>query len=113
MMIVPVYAGIAVLAAVGVRGREDSPRQALLSALPVLVLLGAAAVAGLLLNVQGADEPGEPLLLYFGVALWASWAALVLSAALVSRTKWNGIAGIGLGLLVAALGLFLFTAQIN
>jgi hypothetical protein len=110
---VPVYAGIAVLAAIGVRGREDSPREALLSARPVLILLGAAAIAGSLLNEQGADEPGSPLLLYFGVALWASWAVLVLSAALLSRTKWNGVAGIGVGLLVAALGMFLFTAQIN
>jgi len=37
----------------------------------------------------------------------------VLSAALVSRTKWNGPAGIGVGLLVAVLGLFLFTARID
>jgi hypothetical protein len=109
----PVYAAVAVLAAISVRGREQSPPKALLSALSTLALLGAAAGGGLLLNEQKANERGEPIFLYFGVALWASWAALVLSAALVSRTRWNGIAGIGLGLLVAALGLFLFTVRID
>jgi hypothetical protein len=110
---VPVYAGVAGLAAIGIRRREQSPREGLLSALPVLSLLGAAALAGSLLNEQGAEEGGEPIFLYFGIALWASWAALVLSTALLSRTKWNGVAGIGLGVLVAAFGLFLFTVQIN
>ncbi len=108
-----VFAGVAVLAAVSLRARERSRSAALVSALPALALLGAAAAGGLLLNEQGAKYRGQPLFLYFGIALWGSWAALVLLAALVSRTKWNGIAGIGVGLLVAALGLFLFTARID
>jgi len=108
-----VYALIAGLAAIGVRGRARSVRDALLSALPVLALLAGAAVLGDLRNEQLAQFPGEPIYLYFGVALWASWAALVLSTALVAQTKWNGFAGIGIGLIVAALGLFLFTAGVN
>jgi hypothetical protein len=111
--LVPVYALVAGLAAIGIRGRAQSAREALVSALPAVALLGAAAVWGYLLNKQGAEERGEPIYLYFGVALWASWVALLLSAALVSRTKWNGLGGIGVGFLVAVLGLFLFTAQVD
>jgi hypothetical protein len=108
-----VYALVAGLAAIGIRGRAGPAREALLSALPAVALLGTAAVAGYLLNNQGPDYRGEPIYLYFGVALWASWAVLVLSTALMSRAKWDGFAGIGLGFLVALLGLFLFTAQID
>ena len=108
-----VYALIAGLAAIGVRGCARSVRDALLSALPTVALLAAAAVAGDLNNEHNAQFRGEPLYLYFGVALWGSWAALVLSTALVSRTKWSGLAGIGLGALVAVLGLFLFTIRID
>jgi hypothetical protein len=111
--LVPVYALVAGLAAIGVRGRAQSAREALVSALPALALLGAAAVWGYLLNQRGADERGEPIYLYFGVAVWASWAALVVSAALVSRTKWNGLSGIGVGFLAAVLGLFLFIARVD
>jgi hypothetical protein len=112
-MFVPVYAVVAGLAAIGVRGRTQSVPEALLAALPVLVLLGGVAVWGYLLNEQRAEYRGSPIFLYFGVALCASWAALVLSAALILRTKWNGFAGIGVGLLVALFGLVLFTARID
>jgi peptidoglycan/LPS O-acetylase OafA/YrhL len=108
-----IYALVAGLAAIGVRGRARSVREALLSALPTVALLGIAAVTGYLLNNQGPDYRGEPIYLYFGVALWVSWAVLVLSTALASRAKWDGFAGIGLGFLVSILGLFLFTAQID
>jgi hypothetical protein len=108
-----VYALIAGLAAIGVRGRAKSVRNALLSALPTVALLAAAAVIGDMENEQSAQFRGEPLYLYFGVVLWASWAALVLSTAIVSRTKWSGFAGIGPGVLVAVLGLFLFTMRID
>jgi hypothetical protein len=87
---VAVYALVAGAAAVGVRGRARSAGHALLSALPVLALLAAAAVGGNLRNDQQAQFPGEPIYLYFGVALWASWAALVLSTALVSQTSGMG-----------------------
>lgn len=113
LIFVPVYALIAGLAAIGVRGRARSVLGALLSALPTIALLAAAAVVGDLENENSAQFRGEPLYLYFGVAVWTSWAVLVLSTALVSRTKWSGFAGIGLGALVAVLGLFLFTMRID
>jgi hypothetical protein len=112
-VLVVIYALITGLAAIGVRGHARSVRDALLSALPALALLAAAAVIGDLQNEQMAEFRGEPIFLYFGVALWASWAALVLSTALVSRTKWNGFAGIGFGFVVAVLGLLLFTMRID
>ncbi len=112
-ILLAVFALIAGVAWIGVRGRAQSVRGALLSALPSFALLAAAAVIGDLENEQSAQFRGEPLYLYFGVALWASWAALVLSTALVARTKWSGFVGIGLGILVAVLGLFLFTMRID
>jgi hypothetical protein len=108
-----IYALIAGLAVVGVRGRARSAGHALLSALPILGLLAAAIVVGDLHNEHNAQFRGEPLYLYFAIALWASWAVLVLSTALVSRTKWSGLAGIGLGSLVAVVGLLLFTMRID
>ena len=110
---IAIYALVAGLAAIGVRGRSRSVGHALLSALPVLALLAAAAVMGDQRNEYLAQFRGDPLYLYFGVALWASWAALVLSTALLSRTKWSGFAGIGLGLLVAVLGYSLFASRID
>lgn len=108
-----VYAVVAGIAAIGVRGRAPTVREALLSALPAVGILGVAAVVGVLVNNQGPDFRGEQIFLYLAVALWGSWAALMLAAAFVARTKWDGFAGIALGFLVAMLGLFLFTAQID
>jgi hypothetical protein len=110
---VPLYALVAGGAAIGVRKRAQSARQALLSALPAAGLLAAAAVAGPLVNEEQAEYRGGPIFLFFGIALWASWAALVLSTALLSRTRWNGLMGIGLGFFVAVLGLFMFVARID
>ena len=110
---VPIYALIAGIAAIGVRGHARSVLSAVLSALPTVALLAAAVVIGDLENEHSAQFRGEPLYLYFGVAVWTSWAVLVLSTALVSRTRWSGFAGIGLGALVAVLGLFLFTMRID
>ena len=108
-----VYALVAGLAAIAVRERAKSVRHALLSALPAFVVLAAAAMIGDLRNEHLAQFRGEPIYLYYGVTLWASWAVLVVSTAIVSRTKWSGIAGIALGLLVAMLGLGLFTSRID
>lgn len=110
---VPVYAVIAALAAITVRGRAYSGREAVQSALPAVGMLCAAAAFGLLLNEQREDLRGGPLYLYFGVAVWTSWAATMLATALLSRTRWNGLAGIGVGFLVAILGLVLFTASVD
>ncbi len=110
---IPAYAVIAAVAAFTVRRRTGSVREALVSALPALAILGATAVWGVLLNEQDQVGRGGPLYLYFGLAIWASWATLMLVAALLSRAKWNGVAGISVGVLVAILGLALFTAQVD
>jgi hypothetical protein len=85
------YLVIAAIAEIAVRARVPTRRGAVLACLPSLALLAAAA-AGVFVGDLTADGRGSPLFLYFGVALWASWAALVLSTALVSRTRWNRLA---------------------
>ena len=112
-MLVPVYAFLAGLAAIGVRERAHSSRDALVSTLPVVGLLCLIAASGYLLREPGAGERGGPIYLYYGIVLCASWAVLMLAAALVSRTKWNNVAGIGIGLLVALFALILVTAQVD
>lgn len=108
------YALVAGVAVIGVRGHSESAAGALASALPVLALMATAAVAGALLNEQQeAGVRGEPVYLYFGVALLASWATLLVSTAAVARTRWNGPAGVGLGIFVAVLGYVLLTARFD
>jgi hypothetical protein len=111
---VPLYAAVALLTAVGVRGRTESAHAALRSALPVMAVIGLAALTGFLMEEQ-RDElmRGGPLYLYFGIAVWASWAVLVLSTALASRTKWDGFWGIALGCVVAFAGWILVIAQVD
>ena len=70
-----------------------------------------SAVAGLVVGLI-ADGRGLPLFLYFGVALWASWATLVLSTALISRTRWNRL-GLALTIIVAIVGVVMAIAQID
>jgi hypothetical protein len=65
------------------------------------------------MNQGGKDERGAPIYLYFGIALWSSWAVLMLSSALLARTRWNGFAGIALGSVVGLLALLLATAQVD
>jgi hypothetical protein len=113
MWLVPVYAFIASLAAIGVRRRAQSMREALVSALPAVALLGAIAAWAYLVNQGGEDERGAPIYLYYGIALWSSWAALMLSSALVSRTRWDGIAGIALAFVVGLVALLLATTQVD
>ena len=110
--LIPLYAVVGGLVAIGVRDRERSTRRALLSTLPVVGVLAMAVATGLLWN-DDETYRGGPLYLYYGIALLSSWAALVLSTALVSRTKWNGGWGICAGCMVALLGLLLVSAQID
>ena len=37
----------------------------------------------------------------------------MVSTALLSRRRWNGLAGISVGCLVVVIGLLLFTAQVD
>jgi hypothetical protein len=113
MDFVPLYLVIAGLAAIGIRETARSSHEALLSTIPVIALLAVTAATGFLANAERAQERGDPLYLYFGVTLFSSWAVLVLSSALVSRTRWNGGFGIGVGCLVALIGLFMITARID
>jgi len=83
------------------------------SSVPAMAVLAAAAVSAYAVNALNADVRGEPLFLYVGVALWASWAALVLSTALFSRARWNRVGGLGVTLLAALLGLALAIAQLD
>jgi hypothetical protein len=101
--LIGVYLVIAAIAEIAVRARVPTRRGAVLACLPSLALLAAAA-AGVFVGDLTADGRGSPLFLYFGVALWASWAALVLSTALVSRARWNRLA-IALTMIVAIVGV--------
>ena len=70
-------------------------------------------VIGIGMNEAREEFRGGPIYLYFGVALWASWAVLLVSTSLLSRTKWNGLAGIATGCMVVLLGWVLFVARID
>ena len=109
--LIGVYLVIAVIAEVVVRVRVRTRRDALLGSLPALAVLAASTVAGLVVGLS-ADGRGSPLFLYFGVVLTASWATLVLSTALVSRTRWNRL-GLALTVIVAVAGVVIATAQID
>src|SRR5687767_415948 len=90
---VPIYGGIAALAAITVRRSCESTRDALKSVLPGVAVLSVTAVCGILANIPGPVRGGT-LYLYFGAAVWASWVGLMLATALLSRTKWNSLAGL-------------------
>lgn len=111
-LVVP-YALLAVAVAMGLRHQVETTREAMLAALPALGLLLVALIVGVFTNDHRAAFRGEPLMLYFGVALWMSWATLVLVSAGGCRTRWNGLLGVALTLLVAGLGLLLFTARFD
>jgi hypothetical protein len=107
------YALIAATAALTLIREMPSVRAALVAAIPALSALGIAVVGGLLVNDANAEERGETLLLYYGVALWTSWGVLVLLTAAICRTRWWSMAGGALTLPVALLGIFLFCARID
>jgi hypothetical protein len=111
--LVGVYVVIAVIAEIVVRARAPTRRHAVLACLPALAVLTAAAVGVFVEGLAHDDDGrGSPLFLYFGVALWASWAALVLSTAVVSRTRWNRLA-IALTMIVAIVGVVAVGAQFD
>jgi hypothetical protein len=105
---------VAVLAAVKLlRSDAQTGKEALVSCVPAMALLVAAAVSAYAVNARNADVRGEPRFLFLGIALWASWAGLVLSTALLSRARWNRMGGLGVTLLVALLGLLMAIAQLD
>ena len=105
---------VAALAALKLRqSNVRTEKEALASSIPAIGVLAAAALSAYAFNARNADARGEPLFLFVGVALWVSWAALVLSTALFSRTRWNRVGGLGLTILVALLGLWLAIARFD
>jgi hypothetical protein len=60
-----------------------------------------------------AEYRGGPLYLYYGVAVWGSWAGLILATALATRAKWTSVGGIAVTLLVCLVGYFFYTARID
>lgn len=106
-----VYLLIAVIAAISLRARALTRRDAVVSSLPALGLLVVAAVAGLVFGLS-ADGRGSPLFLFFAVALWASWVLFVLSTTLLTRTRWNRLA-LAVTVIVALVGVFMAGAQID
>ena len=109
--LIAVYLLIAAIAEIVVRARMRTQRDTALASLPALGTLAVATIAGTVAGLT-ADGRGSPLYLYFGVALWASWAILVVSSALVWRIRWNRL-GLALTFVVAIVGAFLAAAQID
>lgn len=96
-----------------VKERAATRAGAIVSALPSILFVAVAGIAAGLQNEANEGRFGEPLHLYFGLALLASWATLVLATAIGSQTRWNGIGGLLLGLAVALVGWGLMTFQVN
>lgn len=112
LLLVPV-AGIALLAAVELHRSGRAVGNPLAGTARALGLLAAAALAGYVANLRAAGLRGQPLFLYIGVALWGSWAALVVGTAWRARARWKSFGGLGVTLVVAVLGWFLVTARID
>jgi hypothetical protein len=87
-------------------------RDALVSSLPALGLLAAAALVAFVVDGLSADGRGSPLYRYFAVALWASWAVLVLLTASLSRASWKRGPFV-VTLVVALLGFIMATVQFD
>lgn len=111
--LIVVYAVLALAAAAWVRERSETTAGAIVSALPSLLLLALAGIAGGLQDQANDGRFGEPLYVYFGVTLLASWAVLVMTTAMACRTRWNRLGGLLLGLSVAIVGYGLMTFQVN
>jgi hypothetical protein len=60
-----------------------------------MAILAAAAVGAYFVNRLNPEFRGEPLFLFFGVVLWASWAVVVLLTAYFrgrDGTAWAALA---------------------
>lgn len=111
--LVIVYVLIAAGVAFWVRERAASTSDAVLSALPNILFVAIAAIAGALQSGANDGRFGEPLYVYFGAVLLGSWAIVVLATAIASRTRWNRIGGLLLGLTLTVVGYGLMTFQVN
>jgi hypothetical protein len=112
LLLIPLGA-IALLAAVELHRGGRAGADALAGTARALTLLGAAGLAGYVASLRAADARGEPLFLYIGLALWVTWAALVLGTAWLARARWKSFGGLGVTLVVAVLGWFLVTVRID
>ena len=110
---VVVYVLLAGSAGLWVKERAASTAGAIVSALPSILLIASAGIAAGLQNEANDGQFGEPLFVYFGLALLASWAIFVLATAIGAQTRWNRMGGLLLGLAVAMVGWGLMTFQVN
>ncbi len=127
LLIVPAYRGdlggrsglpvivaiIGVAAALVLRGAVPTVRAALLSAVPALGCVAAAATVAAVMDPAGNPDRGEPIGLYLGITLWVSWASLVLATVLIARTRWSGVGALALTAVVALLGWACVTFQVD
>lgn len=111
--LVVVYVLLAGSAGLWVKERAPTAEGAIVAALPSILLMALAGVAAGLQNEANEGKFGEPLFLYSGLALLASWATFVIATAIGSRTRWNRMGGLLLGLTVAMVGWVLATMQFN
>ncbi len=111
--LVVVYVLLAGFAGLWVKERAPTRAGAIVSALPSILLVALAGIAAELQNEANDGRFGEPLYLYFGLALLASWATFVIATAIGSQTRWNRIGGLLLGLAVAMVGWGLMTFQVS
>lgn len=112
-MLVFVYVVVALCVGFWVRERAATIADSILAALPNILFVALAGITGGLHNDANDGQFGEPIYVYFGVALLASWAALVMASAIGARTRWNRVGGLLLGLAVAVVGYGLMTFQVN
>ena len=111
--LVVVYALLAGSAGLRVKERAPTTEDAIVAALPSILLMAIAGFAAGLQNEANEGRFGEPLFLYSGVALLASWAIFVVATAIGSQIRWNRMGGLLLGLAVAMVGWGLMTLQFN
>jgi hypothetical protein len=104
---------IAALAVVMPPRSVGSRREALVHAIPVVILAGIALVAGLMQNEANTGVHGETVYLYFGWALLCSWCALAVLSALLVRTKWTAPGYLAIAVLAGIIGFLNLTVRID